>query len=383
MNNQNELRIVLTGGGSGGHVYPLLAVAEKLEKTAIEKKLYMEIRYFGPDDNYKNILERAGVKCASIISGKLRRYFSLLNIVDIPKFFIGLFQAFFKLYWFMPDAVFSKGGIGAFPVVFAAWFYRIPVIIHESDAQPGLNNLLSGRFAKRVAVSFEQAEKYFDPAKTALTGTPLRKDLLGEKPSQEQAKEELGFSPSQPLILILGGSQGAQRINELVILALKDLMGITQILHQTGAANFSEIEKLSRTTLLDVPVQTEIKNRYQAVPYLEQTMKAALAAADLVIARAGSGTIFEIAAFSKPSILIPLSESANGHQIENAYVFAKTGAAIVIEEANLLPGIFFTQIRETLKNTELLKNMALASGKFFKPQAAETIAEEILKIAEA
>ncbi len=375
-----NIRIVLTGGGSGGHVYPLLAVAEKLEKSAAEKKLYIEFRYFGPADDYKSIMEHAGVKCSSLISGKFRRYFSLLNILDIPKFFIGLVQAFFKLFWFMPDAVFSKGGTGAFQVVFAAWFYRIPIIIHESDAKPGLNNLLSARFAKRIVISFEYAKNYFNPKKTAWVGTPVRTSLLGEKPSKEQAKEELGFTPDQPLILILGGSQGAQRINELVILDLKDLMEITQILHQTGTANFSEVQRMSQAALLDVAVKTEIKNRYRAMPYLEDNMKAALSAADLIIARAGSNTIFEIAAFSKPSILIPLAESANDHQRINAYEFAKTGAAIVIEEANLLPGIFLTEIRKTLKNPELLATMGLASQRFFKPQAAEIIAEEILRM---
>ncbi|MBI4085926.1 MAG: UDP-N-acetylglucosamine--N-acetylmuramyl-(pentapeptide) pyrophosphoryl-undecaprenol N-acetylglucosamine transferase [Candidatus Liptonbacteria bacterium] len=378
---KKELRIVLTGGGSGGHVYPLLAVAEKLEKTAIEKKIYAELRYFGPADNYKNVIENAGVKCSPIISGKLRRYFSLLNILDIPKSFIGFFQALFKIFLFMPDAVFSKGGTGAFPVVFAAWFHRIPVIIHESDARPGLNNLLSARFAKRIAVSFEYAQNYFNPKKTAWVGTPVRTSLLGGKPAKEQAKEELGFASDQPLILILGGSQGAQRINELIILDLKDLMEITQILHQTGTSNFSEVRELSRTALLDVAVKTELKNRYQATPYLEDNMKTALSAADLVIARAGSNAIFEIAAFSKPSILIPLAESANDHQRANAYEFAKGGAAIVIEETNLLPGIFLGQIRETLKNPELLAKMSLASERFFKPRAAEVIAEEILRVA--
>lgn len=416
MNNLKELRIALAGGGSGGHVYPLLAVAEALERSSVEKKRYIKLRYFGPADNYKNILRNAGIECSPIISGKLRRYFSLLNVVDIPKFFIGLVQVFFKLFWFMPDAVFSKGGTGAFQVVFAAWFYRIPVIIHESDAEPGLNNLLSARFAKRIAVSFERARTYFNPRKTALTGTPMRKALLGEKPSKEQAKQELGFASDQPLILILGGSQGARRINELVILDLKELMQITQILHQTGTANFSEVQKLSQAALLDVAVKIEInphtfqegiqpreenrtfameiaqqnhrasegvgiKNRYQAIPYLEHNMKEALSAADLVVGRAGSGTIFEIAAFSKPAILIPLQESVNGHQIVNAYEFAKTGAAIVIEEVNLLPGIFLAQIRESLKNPELLAKMSLASQRFFKPQGTEIIAEEILRMA--
>ena len=377
---QTQLRIALTGGGSGGHVYPLLAVAEALQKSAVEKGLFVEIRYFGPKDNYAGVLESIGVTISRISAGKIRRYFSLLNLLDIPKFFIGFFQAFFKLFFFMPDAVFSKGGVAAFPVVFVAWFYRIPVIIHESDAQPGLNNLISAPFAKRIAVSFERATQYFKASKTACVGNPIRKFLLTERPTMEQAKEELGFNSSQSLLLVLGGSQGSQRINEMVVFVLKDLMEVTQILHQTGAKNFKEIQKLSQAVLIGVPAATELKNRYQVAAYFEQDIKAAFAAADLIVARAGSN-ILEIAAFSKPSILIPLGGAASDHQRINAYEFSEAGAALVIEEANLLPGIFLQQIRETLKNPELLKKMGLAAGKLFKPQAAEVLAEEILRLA--
>ncbi len=377
---QQQTRIALTGGGSGGHIYPLLAVAEALQKKAAEKATYIEFRYFGPPDNYKSLLENSGLKFSSVTAGKIRRYFSLLNLLDVPKFFIGLAQAFFKMFWFMPDAVFSKGGSGAFPVVLAAWFYRIPVMLHESDAQPGLNNLLSAPFAKRIAVSFERAQNYFNSKKTTVVGTPVRSFLLKERLTKEQAKEELGFLSVQPLVFVLGGSQGSQRINNLLLLILKDLMPLTQILHQTGAANIAEVEKLSRAALLEVPLKIELKNRYQAVAYLENNLKTVLSAADLIVARAGSNTIFEIAAFAKPAILIPILESANDHQRLNAYEFAKTGAALVIEEVNLLPGIFLGQIKKLLGDQDILNKMSLASGKFFKPQAAETITEEILKI---
>lgn len=377
---KTQLRVALTGGGSGGHIYPLLAVAEALQKSAAEKRIFADIRYFGPNDSYAKVLEAAGLRIHSIAAGKIRRYFSILNLLDVPKFFAGFFQALWKLFFFMPDAVFSKGGPGALPVVLAAWFYRIPVIIHESDAQPGLTNLISAPFAKRIATSFERAAAYFRPSKTACVGSPIRKSLLGARTTEEQAKEELGFKPDQPLLLILGGSQGSQKINELIVFILKDLMGVTQILHQTGAKNFNEIKKLSQAVIIGVPAAAELAHRYEIVPYLEQNMNAALSAADLVVARAGS-SIFEIAAFGKPSVLIPLSGSANDHQKTNAYEFSKSGASIVIEEANLVPGILLQQIRDTLKNPELLKKMGLAAAKLFKPQAAEIIVEEILRLA--
>lgn len=381
------IRIALTGGGTGGHIYPLIAVVEKLERISVEKGLLMEIRYFGPNDMFRPALEDAGVKISTVFAGKIRRYFSFLNIVDIPKIGIGFFQALFKMYRFMPDVLFSKGGSGAFPMVLVAWFYRIPVIIHDSDAQPGLNNLFSARFAKRIAVSFEKALSYFDAKKTACVGNPIRDSLLSGKPEQKFAKEKLGFDPEKPLVLFWGGSQGAKRINDLVITDLKNLINETQVLHQTGITNFSEVQRLSKSIIPkalpkenisgDMPIKEAVS--YLPVPYLEQVeLKLALAAADLVVARAGSN-IFEIAAYSKPSILIPLPESANDHQRVNAYEFGKTGAAKVIEEANLLPGIFMNEIKNTLENKELLGRMSLASGNFFRPQAAEVLAEEILR----
>ncbi|HUX35696.1 MAG TPA: UDP-N-acetylglucosamine--N-acetylmuramyl-(pentapeptide) pyrophosphoryl-undecaprenol N-acetylglucosamine transferase [Candidatus Paceibacterota bacterium] len=375
------LRIALTGGGTAGHIYPLIAVAEELEKISIDKKLIMEIRYFGAVNSYKPELEDAGIKASKIISGKIRRYFSFLNIIDVPKIFIGFLQALFKFYFFMPDVLFSKGGTGAFPVVLVAWFYRIPVIIHESDAQPGLNNLFSARFAKRIAVSFQKGLDYFDPRKSAYVGLPIRNSLIANKPEMDAAKDKLGFDPQKPLVVFLGGSQGSQKINELVLLSLKNLLSKTQVLHQTGASNFPETEAEVKSSFPETLAETGGKSIYRIFPYLDITgMRLALSAADLVVARSGSN-IFEIAAFSKPAILIPIAESANDHQRLNAYEFSKAGAAIVIEEANLLPGIFMTQITETLANKDLLRKMGAASANFFKPDAAKVMAEEIVRLA--
>lgn len=379
---KQNIRVLLTGGGSGGHIYPLLAVVQKLKKIAIEKSLDLEFYYIGPIDEFSSILISADVKMLSIAAGKIRRYFSFKNFLDIPKFFISLIQSFAKVYIIMPDVIFSKGGTGALPVVLAGWFYRIPIIIHESDAIPGLTNLLSAYCAKRIAVSFEAALKYFDPQKSAWIGNPIREDLLSDIPSQESAKEELGFNPKEPLILIIGSSQGSKRINEFIVENLVELITQAQILHQTGRANFLETEKLARAALIDTPLADEIQHRYQAVPYLEENLKTALAAADLIVSRASSGAINEISAFGKPAILIPLSESAGDHQRKNAYEFAKTGGAIVIEEENLLPKIFLSQIERILKNPEVLEKMKVASASFFRNGAAEIIAQEIINLAQ-
>ncbi len=373
-------RILLTGGGSGGHIYPLLAVTEELKSIASKNQLELEIHYLGPQDAYTYALQGAGIITHGLSAGKIRRYLAgfLANMIDIPRFFWGLIQAWWKMFRLMPDAVFSKGGPGALPVVLVAWFYRIPIIVHDSDSVPGLTNLLSGRFAKKIAVSFESAQKYFPLNKVIITGNPVRNSLLTNRLEPGAAKSQLGFDENLPLTLILGGSQGAVRINESVVLALKDLLPMTQVLHQTGQANLADTKKLARTAMMDSPLKDAAASRYKAVPYFENDLHIAMSAADLIVSRAGSGNIFEIAAFGKPAILIPLPEAANDHQRLNAYEFTKMGGGVVIEQPNLLPGIFVRQIQEILNNPQLAEKMHNASSTFFKPDASRLIAEAVL-----
>jgi len=377
----NAKIILLAGGGSGGHIYPLVAVCESLEKLAFSAGIDLEFHYLGRVDVFSVILSESNkVRMHDLLAAKVRRYFSLANIFDVPKFFFSIFQALWKVFWIMPDVIFSKGGPGALPVVFAGWFYRIPIVIHESDAVPGATNVLSGRFAKKIAMGFERATNYFDPRKVVWTGNPIRKDLLGERYLQGSAKEELGFKGGEFLTLVLGGSQGSRRINEFVLGNLDKIVEETQVLHQTGADNFLEVKKLSRAALMGVSLKEELEHRYHPVPYLDKELKGALIAADLVVARAGGGTIFEIAAFGKPAILIPLDESANDHQRINALEFAKAGGGIIIEEENLLPGIFLGQLKEILLDHSRLEKMSIASLGFFKPDAANQIAGEIFSL---
>ena len=370
--------MVFTGGGSGGHVYPLIAVAEALEGRLKTMQAPYEFFYVGPRDQYAGLLAQKGMTLRPIMAGKVRRYLSLENILDIPKFVIGFVQALWQLYVIMPDAVFSKGGTGAFGVVVAAWFYRIPVLIHESDAEPGLNNLLSSRFSTEVFVSFARAAKYFNPSITKVVGSPLRTELSALRTTKELAKENLGFDPAKPLALVAGGSQGSTRINDFILANLPQIVSRTQVLHQTGQANFTDVEKLSRAALLGAGTE----NRYQATPYLTDTMAMAMTAADLVISRSGS-SVFELAAFGLPAILIPLAESANGHQLIDAEEFAATGAAVVIEEENLLPGIFFGQLDRILSDGALRARMSAASSKFFIPGAADAIAGDVIAVVAA
>ena len=371
-------RVVFAGGGSGGHAYPVIAVAEALQKKFTEEfKTPLVMTRIGPRDGYEMLFENHGIAVDWIVSAKLRRYFSFRNLVDIPKFFVGWAQALVKLYFAMPDIVFSKGGTGSLPVVLAAWWYQIPVVIHESDAKPGLANLVSSYFAKKIFLSFEYAKRYFNPNITEVVGTPERRELFAEKTTKDLAKDALGFGSSSPLTVIFCGSQGSQSINDFILANLPELIKETQLFHQTGTANFLDVEKLSHAALIDA----SYANRYQATGYFENNLGLVLTAADLVVGRAGSGTIFEIAAFGVPAILIPLGDSAsNGHQGINAYEFAKGGAAIVIEEENLLPGIFLNQIRSILGNQDLRNKMSAASVRFFIPGAAETIVEGMIAL---
>src|SRR3989344_7986906 len=246
MTESVDIKILLTGGGSGGHVYPLLAVAEELKKLAVDEKLVLEFDYLGPHDAYAALLEKENINVKTIFTGKLRRYLSIQNIFDIPKFFLGLLQALFAVWWIMPDVIFSKGGTGALPVVIAGWFYMVPVIIHESDAKPGLTNLLSSWFSKRVAVSFEAAQRYFNPKKTALVGVPVRKSVFSGNVDEAVAKEALGFDAKRPLVLVLGGSQGSTRINEFIITNLENILKESQVLHQAGSVNFGDTERIGQ-----------------------------------------------------------------------------------------------------------------------------------------
>lgn len=373
-----KLRVLFAGGGTGGHFYPLVAVAEELEVLATKEQWELEMRYLGAAGSYTGELMRHHVRVVSLLSSKLRRYVALQNLIDIPKFFLSFFQALSKVYWYMPDVLFSKGGPGSFAVVLAAKWYGIPIFIHESDAIPGLSNRIAARYAKRIAISFEGAAQYFEGKNVALTGNPVRAFLLANYDAQEVAKRTLGFNPALPLLLVLGGSQGAAPLNDFVLNNLEPLIRDYQILHQVGERNLEEVQNELQFLLKDFVA--EEKARYRAAPFLKEEMKSALAAADLVICRAGSGTIFELAAAGKPALLVPLPESANGHQSANAYALAATGAAVVIEQDNLLSNIVLAQLKKIFGEKELLQKMAFAAKQFSKPNAAAVIAEEITKV---
>lgn len=370
------MKIVFTGGGSGGHFYPLIAVAENLKQLVKENRLIPpKLYYFSTEPYDERALFENDIEFRQIPAGKMRRYFSVSNFFDLFKTAHGIFSAIFTLYNIYPDVVFAKGGYASFPTLFAARLLRIPVVIHESDSVPGRVNAWAGKFAERVAVSFGEAAKYFKPEKVAETGNPVRTSIA--KPLEEGAIEFLDLEQYLPTILILGGSLGAKIINETVLEILPELVSKYQVIHQTGRANFAEVKGAAGIIL----EKSEHRDRYHAFDYLNDlAMRMAAGAATLVVTRAGS-TIFEIANWGRPGILIPIADSNGGHQRENAFNYGRSGACEVIEEKNLAPHVLLFEINKLLNNPDKLAQMSDAAKAFAHPDAARIIAGEILRIA--
>jgi UDP-N-acetylglucosamine--N-acetylmuramyl-(pentapeptide) pyrophosphoryl-undecaprenol N-acetylglucosamine transferase len=366
------MRILLTGGGSGGHIFPLVAVLRKLREKLGDEG---EFLYVGSGAKIeKETMAEENIRAKYILAGKVRRYFSLLNFVDFFKAPIGFIQAPWILLSFMPDAIFSKGGYVSVPVVIAAWFYRIPVIIHESDATPGTANKLMGKFADRIAIAYPSAQNYFEPSKTALFGNPVRERI--NQGNKEDARKIFNFTESKPVILVLGGSQGSEIINEAIIRILPRLIQHAQIIHQTGENNYEKVVREAGEQGIKAG-----REGYFAAPFLDfEIIRQAYALADLVITRAGANIIAEIAANAKPTILIPLEGSAQDHQRMNAYALAEIGGALVLEESNLGENIFFEKVEKILFDEELKKNMSEKISAFYHPQAAENLANGVIEL---
>lgn len=374
-----KLRILLTGGGSGGHIYPLSAVANKIREDTKENGIELDARYFGQPESYKSYLETQGIKITSMISSKWRQYPSALNFLEPFKLILGIIQGLWKIFWFMPDVVFSKGGPGALAVVLASRWYRIPVVIHESDAVAGRTNIICGKKAEIVELTFPEARQYFGGrAELHVVGTPVRESILTTE-SRAGSRASLGLNDEKPVLLFIGGSQGAQKMNYFILENGQTLLQNFEIIHQVGKANYVGFKAEYDFVSKNWPV--EIRKNYVLVPYFDDAqLGSAMNAADLIISRAGSGAISEISAMAKPAILVPIADSANNHQRENAYAYAKTGAANVIEEENLLPNLFINEVHKLLSAPANLERMSQAARTFYKPNAAELIAKDILTV---
>ncbi len=366
------MKILFTGGGTAGHIFPIIAITREIRRIYPKKNL--EFCYMGPKDEFVRIsLVQEEFTIKNIASGKVRRYFSFQNIIDIIfKIPFGTLQSFINLISIKPDLVFSKGGSGSIAVTYAARLLRIPVFLHESDVVPGLSNQVASKWAKKIFISFPKTE-YFNPGKTILVGNPIRKEIMeGDK---QTAVEMFNLTLSKPIILFAGGSQGAEAVNDFVLRVLNDILKNYELIHMTGPQNIKQVSAEAQ-----VVMDKDLDVYYHPVGFLDENkIKHAYKVADLIISRSGAGSIFEIAAVNKPSILIPLPSAAANHQSKNAYAYSETGSCMVIEQENLTPNFFMENIQLLFLHPEKLEEMKQAAAAFAKPMAARSIAREILE----
>jgi UDP-N-acetylglucosamine--N-acetylmuramyl-(pentapeptide) pyrophosphoryl-undecaprenol N-acetylglucosamine transferase len=371
------MKILFTGGGTGGHILPIIAVEREIRRLYPKKDL--RLYYVGPRDDFNSILlSQEDIKIRTVFAGKIRRYFGFTsffqNLWDILfKMPLGILQAFFIIFFSAPDIIFSKGGYGAVPATLAGWILRVPILLHESDIVPGTANRFLSRFAKEIFVSFSvKAVENLPPDKMILVGTPIRREIL--RGDASLAKEYFRLSGEKPVVFIMGGSQGAQRINEMILEILPSLLSEFEVIHQCGEKNFKQTQ-----TEAGIMIQKGNEKYYHLFPFLkEEELKQAYAAAQIIVSRAGASSVFEIAALGKPSILIPLPESAQNHQFRNAYYYADSGACLVIEESNLSPHYFLERLKFISSRPDEMKKMEIAATAFSKPLAAKIIAEYLL-----
>ncbi|MBR4333674.1 MAG: undecaprenyldiphospho-muramoylpentapeptide beta-N-acetylglucosaminyltransferase [Clostridia bacterium] len=326
-------RIVLTGGGTAGHVTPHMAILPHLLKEGYD------VHYIGTENGIEHqMMNLPGVTYHAVKSGKLRRYFDWQNFIDPFRVIAGAFQSARLMGKLKPDVCFSKGGFVSVPVVVGAWLHKVPVICHESDLTPGLANKICSKFARRVATTFPECAKALG-AKGVFTGTPMRPQLFSG--TREKGLQLTGFSGNKPILLMMGGSIGAQRVNEALRAALPKLLETMDVLHLTGKGNLDE----SLNTLPG----------YRQFEFLSDDLPDALACADLVLSRAGSNAICEFQALKKPMLLVPYPKGASrGDQILNAESFRQRGLCHVLAQENMTADTLYDAILALRKDQDNL-----------------------------
>lgn len=369
-----EHKVVFTGGGTGGHIFPLISVIRQLKKIFPENQ-NLNTYYVAPQNALPNFdITQEGLEAKNIFAGKIRRYIDpksiALNLLDLIKIPIGILQAFFYLFKISPDLVFSKGGYGSVPVTIAAKMLGIPVILHESDVIPGVANKLVAKLSTEVFVNFQETSG-IEVGKKFVVGNPIRQELCnGDK---KRGEERFNINSEKPVLLILGGSQGSERINDVILSVLIDLLEDLEVIHQCGHKHITKIN-----SEVEAFISEDLRQYYHPYAFLDEgQMKDAYELADLVVSRAGAGTLAEITANKLPSILIPLPEAAQDHQTKNAYRISEKGASIVLEEDNLSPHFLLEKIKNLFSIEHQLTRMEEAAQTFAKPRAGEVLASYI------
>ena len=350
-------KIVLTGGGTAGHVTPNIALLPRL------KELGYEISYIGSYNGIeKQLIEEQGIPYYGISSGKLRRYFDLKNLSDPFRVLKGCNEAWKILRKIKPDVVFSKGGFVSVPVVLSAKRLKIPTAIHESDLTPGLANKLCIPSATKVCCNFPETEKKLPESKAVLTGTPIRSELLNGDP--EAGRTFCGFNSDKPVLMVIGGSLGAVAVNNSIRKILPDLLKSFQVVHLCGKGKTDE--SLNGTA------------GYVQFEYIEKELPDLFALADIVVSRAGANAICEIAALHKPNLLIPLSAAASrGDQILNARSFEKQGFSMVLEEEQITEQVLLDTIQNLYQNRDKFINAMENSAQLDSIRVITTLLDDL------
>jgi len=367
MQNCGIKKIILSGGGTGGSVTPLLAIKDIIAGSPAEIRDTVFLFIGTKNGPEKQLAESAGIEFRTMISGKLRRYWSWQNIIDLFKVIIAFWRSIYILLKEKPDLILSAGSFVSVPLAWAAWFLNIPVLIFQLDVRPGLANRLMAPIAKKILTVFEKSAVDYGP-KALVIGNPIRKEFVSVKVTKREALQKIGLQSNLPVILAMGGGTGAAVINELVINNLPELIKFCQIIHITGKDKADERMK-----------EAMIKSiNYRCFEFLDTFgLIKAYAAADLIVSRAGMGSLTELAYVGKPVILIPMPDS---HQEENAQIFEKSEAVILLNQKGLTGETLINNIKNIFSDEILRKKLQVNIKKVINTECEDIIIQTIDKL---
>lgn len=368
-----KTKVLIAAGGSGGHIFPAVALARNLR----EDKGVSEVRFVGGNKELdRRIFKKEGLDFFLLTANKLPYKISFKLVSFFIKLSFDFIKSLFIILTYRPDVVVGFGGYVSFPIIFAAFIFKVPRIVHEQNVVAGRANKVLFKIADKVAISFKETEKFLkggDAGKVVFTGNPIRREIF--KDDKTFGNRSLGLSESKFTILVVGGSQGAHFLNETFVSALRELSEESrralQVIHLTGVKDYEWALK----------AYSELAGlQYRVYSFLDR-IEEAYSASDLIVTRSGASALFEIALFGKPMIIVPYP-FAMSHQLENANAFAKKGAAVVVEEKGLSPHIFKDIISKLLADKEKLSNMGRAAKSLSVKDASDNLAREVLKLSE-
>lgn len=383
------IRILITGGGTGGHVTPALAVVESLRNSQIPCPIFL---YVGSHNGIENKLAPAAdIPFVSIATGKMRRsrsfagLLSLENIRDALQVPLGIMQAMAHVAHFKPDVVFSTGGYVSVPTVVAAGMRRIPILCHEQTVQVGLSNRMTARYASKIALSFDSAEAYLSPAtrkKSFVSGNPVRKIIFGG--NSVEAETIFGFSPEDrplPTLYVTGGAQGSHLLNLAVCDCLERICAVAKVIHQCGRQPAGEAQDEDSLRAAASKMPSQLRRRYAVRSFVGDEIQHVFAVADVVVGRSGAGTVAEVAALGKAAVYVPLVPTGGDEQTKNAERFVELGAAVIVRQSELNGPTLLNAILPLVENKAVRDDMGQRALDEAKPHAAETLADTLIALA--